>query len=81
MSEKKTRPSRQKKSQPKAEPKVSGLAFGPVNYAVFAAGLASIVGGYVLLDQGSVTAAPVLLILGYAVLLPAGLVLGWRRLG
>ena len=58
-----------------------GLQFGPVNYAAFALGLTSIVVGYVLLDRGSVTAAPLLLVLGYAVLLPAGLILGWRRLG
>lgn len=58
-----------------------GLRFGAVNYAAFALGLTSIAAGYVLLDRGSVTAAPLLLILGYAVLLPAGLILGWRRLG
>ncbi|WP_420634113.1 hypothetical protein [Candidatus Palauibacter sp.] len=58
-----------------------GLRFGPANYAAFALGLTSIIAGYVLLDRGSVTAAPLLLVLGYAVLLPAGLILGWRRLG
>ena len=63
----------------KADPR--RLAFGPANYAAFGLGVAAIVGGYTLLDQGSVTAAPVLLILGYAVLLPVGLLLGWRRLG
>ncbi len=57
-----------------------GLRFGVANYVSFALGLTSIVAGYVLLDRGSVTAAPLLLILGYAVLLPAGLILGWRRL-
>ena len=81
MSEKKTRDSRKTKSEPTPTPKSTGFAFGPTNYAAFAAGVAAIVGGYVLLGQGSVTAAPLLLILGYAVLLPAGLVLGWRRLG
>ncbi len=58
-----------------------GLRFGPANYMAFALGLTFIVVGYVLLDRGSVTAAPLLLVLGYAVLLPAGLILGWRRLG
>ena len=57
-----------------------GLQFGMANYAAFALGLTSIAAGYVLLDRGSVTAAPLLLILGYAVLLPAGLILGWRKL-
>ena len=57
-----------------------GLQFGVANYAAFALGLTSIAAGYVLLDRGSVTAAPLLLILGYVVFLPAGLILGWRRL-
>lgn len=58
-----------------------GLRLGVANYAAFALGLTSIAAGYVLLDRGSVTAAPLLLILGYVVFLPAGLILGWRRLG
>ncbi len=58
-----------------------GLAFGPANYAVLAAGVAAIVFGYVLLDGGSITAAPLMLVLGYGVLLPAGILLGWRALG
>ena len=65
------------------------LRFGAANYAALAAGVVAIIAGYVLLNGGSVTAAPVLLILGYAVCLPAGLfdVLAqsefqrWRRLG
>lgn len=59
---------------------VRGFCFGPANYALLAAGLAAIVLGYVLLDGGSVTAAPLLMMLGYAVLLPVGIVLGWRKL-
>lgn len=54
--------------------------FGVANYAAFVAGLIAIVLGYVQLDNGSVTAAPLLLIFGYAVLLPLGIVLGWRSL-
>lgn len=81
MNEKKTRQPRRKESGAKPPLKATGFAFGPANYSAFAAAVAAIVAGYVLLDQGSVTAAPLLLILGYAVLLPAGLVLGWRRLG
>jgi hypothetical protein len=56
-----------------------GFRFGPVNYAAMGAGALAIVAGYVLLDGGSVTAAPILLILGYMVLLPAGIMLGWRK--
>lgn len=57
-----------------------GFGFGFANYALLAAGLAAIVLGYALLDGGSVTAAPLLMMLGYAVLLPLGIVLGWRKL-
>jgi len=85
MSEQKTRGTRKnpgnKKSEASPAAKPTGFAFGRANYAAFAAGVAAIALGYVLLDQGSITAAPLLLILGYAVLLPAGLLLGWRRIG
>ena len=57
-----------------------GLQFGVANYAAFVLGLTSIAAGYVLLDRGSVTAAPLMLMVGYVVFLPAGLILGWRRL-
>lgn len=57
------------------------LGLGPVNYALFAAAVVSIVVGYVLLDRGSVTAAPMLLVLGYVVFFPAALLVGYSRLG
>lgn len=69
-----------RRSRNAANAPVRGLRFGPVNYAAFALGVLSIIAGYMFLDRGSVTAAPLLLILGYAVFLPAGLILGWRRL-
>lgn len=56
------------------------LDLGPVNYALFAAAVVAIVVGYLLLDRGSVTAAPMLLVLGYAVLFPAGLLVGYGGL-
>lgn len=56
------------------------LGLGPVNYALFAAAAVSVVVGYVLLDRGSVTAAPMLLVLGYAILFPAGLLVGYGGL-
>jgi hypothetical protein len=39
-----------------------------------AAGLAAIVVGYMLLASGSTVAAPLLLVLGYAVLIPLGII-------
>jgi len=46
------------------------FGYGPLNLGLFLAGLLLVVLGYVFLDRGSVTAAPVLLVLGYAVVLP-----------
>ena len=53
----------------------SRLRFGPVNFVLFSGTAVALAAGYVLLAQGSTTAAPVLLVLGYCVLLPLGLIL------
>ena len=53
----------------------STLRFSTVNLAVLAAGLAAIVLGFVLLGGGSTVAAPLLLMLGFAVLVPLGIIL------
>ncbi|MBA2564477.1 MAG: hypothetical protein H0V09_03515 [Gemmatimonadetes bacterium] len=57
------------------EPQGARIAFGRVNYALFAAAVVVIALGYVLLGRGSITLAPILLILGYVVLIPAGILL------
>jgi hypothetical protein len=54
---------------------------GLVNAVLLGGAAIVIVIGYVLLDHGSITAAPILLALGYAVLIPAGLLVGYRRAG
>ena len=51
------------------------LRFGRLNWILLVAGLLSIVVGYVLLAGGSTVAAPLLLVLGYAVLIPLGIIL------
>ena len=56
------------------------LGFGLANLGIMALAVLAIVWGYVLLSRGSVTAAPLLLVLGYMVLLPLGLLFGYRRL-
>ena len=53
----------------------SRLQFGARNLLLLGGAALALVAGYVLLAQGSVTAAPVLLVLGYVVLLPLGLIL------
>jgi hypothetical protein len=61
------------RKRPAAEPRGARIAFGPTNYALFAAGILVIVLGYILLSRGSITLAPILLVFGYVILLPAGL--------
>lgn len=45
-----------------------------MNYAFLGAGLAAIGLGFVLLAGGSIVAAPLLLSLGYVVLIPVGII-------
>ena len=52
----------------------SALRFTRVNAILGVAGLASLTAGYGLLAQGSITAAPLLLVLGYVVLLPMAII-------
>ncbi len=57
-----------------ATPNPASLRFSAINGILLAAGLASIVAGYALLARGSNVLAPVLLVLGYAVLIPLGII-------
>jgi len=50
------------------------LKFTRVNALLGVAGLAALTAGYWLLAQGSITAAPLLLVLGYVVLLPMAII-------
>jgi hypothetical protein len=67
-------PARTRKTAPATTDHAS-LKFSMVNIVLLVLGLASIVLGYVLLAGGSITAAPLLLVLGYAVLIPAAIIL------
>ncbi len=51
------------------------LQFSRINGILAVAGLVAIALGYWLLADGSVTAAPMLLVLGYAVLMPLAIIL------
>ena len=53
----------------------SNLRFSPRSLALLAAGMVAIIVGYVLLNAGNTVAAPLLLVLGYAVLIPLGIIL------
>lgn len=51
------------------------LSFSTMNWVLLLAGVLTIALGYVFLRGGSTVLAPLLLVLGYVVLLPASLVL------
>lgn len=53
----------------------AALKFSRVNAILAAAGLVTIALGYYLLAQGSISVAPVLLVVGYAVLIPLAIIL------
>jgi hypothetical protein len=58
-----------------APPAESNLRFSWLNGAFLLAGLIAIVGGFALLAGGSTVAAPLVLVLGFAVLIPLGIIL------
>jgi hypothetical protein len=51
-------------------PPEAELPFGRKNYALFGIAALIIVAGYVALARGSITLAPILLLLGYLVVIP-----------
>jgi hypothetical protein len=53
----------------------SALPFSRKNYILFAIGLLVIVLGYVTLGYGSITLAPILLVLGYCVIIPVAIII------
>jgi len=58
-----------------------GFTWGAVNSLLLGISLAVLVAGYVALSRGSTTLAPVMLVLGYCVLVPASLLLRGRNQG
>lgn len=56
------------------EADTQSLRFGAINLVLALAGVAALVAGYWLLARGSITAAPILLVLGYVVLLPMAII-------
>ncbi|HEX5871473.1 MAG TPA: hypothetical protein VFY65_13695 [Longimicrobium sp.] len=60
---------------PPAADAESSLRFSPLNLSVLAGALAAILVGFMLLGGGSTVAGPLLLVLGFAVLVPLGIIL------
>ncbi len=46
------------------------LGFTRANYIFFAIGIITVIIGFIVLKMGSITLAPVLLVLGYCVIIP-----------
>jgi hypothetical protein len=61
-------------SKPEGRPSAS-LQFSAINGILGLTGILTVALGYFLLSQGSITAAPLLLVLGYVVLLPLAIIL------
>ena len=76
MATKATRTAASDKAAPSraAAPARPTLSFSRTNAIWLGAGVASIAIGYFLLSTGSETIAPILLVLGYCVLLPIGII-------
>ncbi len=67
-------PARARRTQTPAHAKPS-LRFSPINGIFLAAGIGAVIAGYALLSAGSIVAAPLFLVFGYAVLIPLGIIL------
>lgn len=62
----------------KPAPKVkaeTGPIFGKRNYILFGVGLVAIIIGYVFLGTGDTVFAPILLVLGYCVIIPIAIII------
>lgn len=57
------------------KPVDTGLPFSKRNYLVFGLGLLFIVVGFIALGLGSITLAPILLVVGYLVIIPVAIML------
>ncbi|MBN2226544.1 MAG: hypothetical protein JW763_04205 [candidate division Zixibacteria bacterium] len=53
--------------------------FGPRNYLFFGVGIITIIVGYITLAAGSITLAPILLVLGYCVLIPVSIIINGKK--
>jgi hypothetical protein len=57
-----------------AERVEGALRFSRLNWILLLLGMVCVVAGYALLADGSTVAAPLLLVLGYVVLIPLGII-------
>jgi hypothetical protein len=75
------KPSARLRAQRKPAEVDLGFSWGRANSLLLGLGVAVLVAGYVALSKGSITLAPVLLVLAYCGLIPASLLLQGRNHG
>ena len=68
-----------KAAQPKRRRREGSLVLGQRNVLLLVAGIVVILIGYFLLGRGSITAAPLLLVIGYCVIIPLSIILWAKR--
>ncbi|MGB9719926.1 MAG: hypothetical protein ACPL28_00380 [bacterium] len=66
---------KEKQKKDKGTEALIDVKFTKKNYLFFGAGLISLIIGFVLLRGGDITLAPILLVLGYLVFFPLGILL------
>lgn len=71
----KSKKARKKEKKAKAQPTVQTPSFHWLNWVLLVVAAALIGFGFLSLSRGSITLAPILLILGYCVVVPLALVL------
>ncbi len=64
-----------KKDLSKKQETLMQIQFRPKNYILLTAAIVTIIIGFISLSRGSITLAPILLIIGYLVLIPLALLL------
>jgi hypothetical protein len=70
---KKNKKEKQQRKQKKEEIKVIDVTFKKKNLLFFGIGLVSVIIGFILLAAGDIVAAPLLLMVGYLVFFPLGI--------
>jgi Ca2+/Na+ antiporter len=55
------------------------LVFGKRNVLMLVAGIVVVMAGYIFLGQGSISVAPILLVLGYCVVIPLSIILWVKK--
>jgi uncharacterized membrane protein HdeD (DUF308 family) len=78
---KKGKPGPRRPDQRRPDRRREEKIFDRRNWLILAAGLIVIIIGFIALAAGSITLAPILLVLGYCVLIPVGIMIGKQKKG